>query len=308
LTVKPRVCVVLPLFGGHRAVQVVGTVVAAWLAQDVPCEVVVAVAGEVPAGLPDGARVVPADPAVTSPGVLRNLGASSTEAPLLYLGDADIVPLGTDFLARALRLRGDHVVVQPWMYRLVNAAELAELPQWQQPSRPGRVCLVTGDASGRLTPVPGERFHRTKAMLMVEPPPELADPLDSPDLALRAPYHWGGTLVERGLFEEVGGYCPGYTGWGCEDDDLLVKLAARTALIRAWIFARTLTCLHFEHPRPYAGPGLQANRDRYARRTAAGAEAMIAADRAGNDRTSALDPRIGETGFWSTPAGEGAHR
>lgn len=282
-SVKPQVCVVLPLFGGHRAAQVVDAVAAAWLGQDVPCEVVVAVAGEAPVRLPESprARIVRADATVTSPGVLRNLGAATTDAPLLYLGDADIVPLGADYLARALRLRGDHVVVQPWMYRLLNAAELAELPQWQPPDR-GRVCLVTADASGRLTPVPGERFHRMTAMLMVELPHELADPRDSPELALRAPYHWGGALVERRLFDEVGGYCASYTGWGCEDDDLLVKLGARASLIRGWLFARTLACLHFEHPRPYAGPGLTANRDRYAQRTAAGPEAMIAEDRAGS--------------------------
>lgn len=205
--VEPQVCVVLPLFGGHRAVQVAGNVVRAWLAQDVPCEVVVAVAGDAPLRLPPEfagrARILRADAAVTSPGPLRNL-AAATRAPLLYLGDADIVPLGTDFLGRALRLRGDHVVVQPWMYRLVNAAELTEFPVWQPPDG-GRVCLVTGDASGRLVPVPGERFRRRQsAMLMVEPP----------------------------------------------------------------------------HPRPYAGPELTANRELLARRTAAGAEAMIAADRA----------------------------
>jgi len=204
-------------------------------------------------------------------------------APLLYLGDADIAPLGTDFLGRALQLRGPHVVVQPWMHRLIDTepAGLAGVAAWRPPDR-GRVCLVTADASGRLVPVPGERFRRRGPMLMVELPPELADPLESPELALRAPFHWGGVLVERRLFQEIGGYCTDYTGWGCEDDDLLVKLAARASLIRAWLFARTLACLHFEHPRRYAGPGLTANRALFDRRTAAGAEAMIAEDLAKN--------------------------
>jgi hypothetical protein len=94
------------------------------------------------------------------------------------------------------------------------------------------------------------------------------DPRESPELAPRAPFHWGGVLVQRHLFEE--------------DDDLLVKLGARAALIRAWLFARTLACLHFEHPRRYDGPGLTANRARYGWRAAAGAEAMIAEDRARN--------------------------
>jgi len=274
---QPRVCVVLPLFGGHRAATVVGAVIRAWLAQDVPCEVVVAVAGDAPR-VHSGARIVAAGAADASPGRLRNLGAASTRAPLLYLGDADIVPLGTDFLGRALRLRGGDVVVQPWMYRLLDGAELAGVAAWQPPGC-DRVCLVTGDATGRLAPVPGERFRQQESELMVQLPPELADPRDSRELVLRSPFHWGGILVERRLFEDVGGYCPGYSGWGCEDDDLRIKLAARATLITAWRADPTLACLHFEHPRSYAGPALTANRALLARRAAAGAEAMIAEDR-----------------------------
>ena len=75
---------VLPLFGDHRAVQVAGTVVRAWLAQDVPCEVVVAVAGDAPLRLPSEfagrAWILRADATVTSPGPLRNLGAAATRA------------------------------------------------------------------------------------------------------------------------------------------------------------------------------------------------------------------------------------
>jgi N-terminal domain of galactosyltransferase len=275
--VTARVGVVLPLFGEHRAVRVLGAVVHAWLAQDVPCEVVVAVAGGVPVEIDQRAQVVRADAAVASPGRLRNLGAAATSAPLLYLGDADIVPLGTDFLRRALELRGGGVVVQPWMYRLVNAVSPPAGAAWRPPERDG-VCLVTGDSTGRLTPVPGERFRRQASELMVELPAGWADPADSPELVLRSPFHWGGALVERRLFELVGGYCPRYTGWGCEDDDLRIKLAARATLVHAWQADPTLTCLHFEHPRPYAGPGLAANRALLAERAAAGAEAMITDD------------------------------
>lgn len=277
----PQVSVVLPLFGGHRAAQTLGTVVRAWLAQDVPCEVVVAAAGDVPVRLPpetgQRARVLRVDAAVASPGPLRNVAAADARAPVLYLGDADIVPMGTGFLGQALRLRGADVVVQPWMYRLVNAAELTEVAAWQPPGR-GRVCFVTGDRTGRLVPVPGEQFRWELSELMVDPPPDLVDGDDSAELVRRSTFHWGGVLVERRLFELVGGYCPSYTGWGCEDDDLRVKLAGRATLIPAWRAARTLTCLHFEHPRPYAGPALAANRRLLAQRVAAGAEAMISDD------------------------------
>lgn len=280
-SVEPQVCVVMPLFGDHRAARVVDAVVGGWLAQDVPCEVVVAVAGEMPVRLPPAAagraRVLRADATAASPGLLRNLAAATTGAPLLYLTDADVVPLGTDFLTRALRLRGRHVMVQPWMYRLVGPVPATGVAAWRPPAGT-RVCLVTADATGRLLPVPAERFRRQGPLLWVDLPAELADPLESPELAQRAPYHWGAILVERRLFERVGGYCPDYSGWGCEDDDLQIKLAARTKLIPAWVYARALACLHFEHPRRYA-TALEGNLAVLNRRAADGAEAMITEDR-----------------------------
>src|SRR6266511_6409880 len=100
----PAVTVVLPVFGNHRAAQTLPAVCAAWLAQDVPCEVVVAAAGGVT--VPDGVRTVDCDPDACSPGPLRNVAAAAARAPVLYLGDADVVPLGRDFLSRALRLCG----------------------------------------------------------------------------------------------------------------------------------------------------------------------------------------------------------
>jgi hypothetical protein len=36
---EPRVSVVLPVFGGHRAARVLAAVCRAWLGQDVPCEI-----------------------------------------------------------------------------------------------------------------------------------------------------------------------------------------------------------------------------------------------------------------------------
>src|SRR6266545_3278735 len=222
----PAVTVVLPVFGNHRAAQTLPAVCAAWLAQDVPCEVVVAAAGGVT--VPDGVRTVDCDPDACSPGPLRNVAAAAARAPVLYLGDADVVPLGRDFLSRALRLcGGSGVVVQPWMYRLVDADDLVGVSEWHQPGR-GRVCHVRGGRDGRLAPVPGEVFRWDDDVLLVDPPPAAGYPGDSPQLRLRAPFHWGGTLVRRHLFDAVGGYYERYAGWGCEDDDLHAKLAGRS--------------------------------------------------------------------------------
>jgi hypothetical protein len=163
------------------------------------------------------------------------------------------------------------------MYRLVNHAETGPAAAWQSPG-PVRACLVTGDRDGRLTPMPGERFHRIDGSLWVEPPPNVVSPMDSPDMVFRCPFHWGGALVRRDLFDLVGGYCTRYVGWGCEDDDLFAKLSTVTRLVHAWRAARSLRCLHFEHPRSYAGPALDANRAILEQRLADGRDAMIAQD------------------------------
>src|SRR5690349_23674473 len=131
----PQVSVVLPLFGAHPAIDTLPAVCQAWAAQDMPCEVVAAVAGErlaeqVRNSVGELARVVVAEAAMLSTGPLRNLAASVARAPVFYLGDADIVPVGADFLRRAERLRDGAIVIQPWQYRLVNAGDLARVPMF----------------------------------------------------------------------------------------------------------------------------------------------------------------------------------
>src|SRR5207249_4268073 len=115
-------------------------------------------------------------------------------------------PLGRDFLRRALDLGAGGVVAQPWMYRLVNAADAGKRWAWRRPGR-NCFCLVTGDGAGRLTPVPGERVTCGPGIPWVVPPPACVHRDDAPHLVRRAPFHWGGVLVKRGLFEKVGGYC-----------------------------------------------------------------------------------------------------
>lgn len=272
---------VLPLYGSHPAAQALPTVIRCWLRQSIPCEVVVAIAGSVAVpslGDDERIRVVPADQAVGSPGPLRNLAAAAARAPILYLGDADIAPVGDDFLAHALRLRDGGVVVQPWMYRLVNAADLVGTGHFDSPGRV-RACHVTSDRDGRLTPIPRERFVWLGAgMMVVEPPPGLEWPDQDGQPWRPPPFHWGGILLERTLFETVGGYCPQYVGWGCEDDDLLAKLEGCARVVRAWRVARRLTCVHFEHSRAHTWTDFATNRPILAERLAAGPEAMIKED------------------------------
>lgn len=297
----PEVSVVIPLYGTHQGHRSLAAVSLAWLRQDVPCEVVVAVAGEIPAAVaPDldadrRVTVVRANPGIRAAGVLRNLAAANARGPLLYLTDADVVPLGRDYVTRALRLARGDVLTQPWMFRLLGGidaqrlgssvrVELVDIRILASPES----CFVTAASDGTLRPCSGERIEWTYHDLtridipMVWPPRGAYDPGTLKTLQQVAPFHWGGLLVPRWLFDGVGGYCRGYTGWGGEDDDLLAKIAATATgspLVRGWQTDRGLTCLHLEHPRGYiATDDHLANSALLTERLAAGPSSMIQRD------------------------------
>ncbi|MFH8786744.1 glycosyltransferase family 2 protein [Streptomyces roseoverticillatus] len=288
----PEVTVVMPLYGDHQGRAGLAGVAAAWLAQDVPCEVVVATAGDLDVDLPGG-RVIRADPEIRSAGVLRNIAAAAARSPLLCLTDTDVLPLGRDYLRRALRLADGAALAQPWMYRLPGGAPALARTGVPEPvgirvaAPAGRVCYVTGAPGPVLVPHTGERLERDMlgagSLRMSTPmvwPPPAAYVFGLPEhMQRQPPFHWGQLLLPAEWFAQVGGYCTAYTGWGCEDDDLLVKVASRAPLIRGWHTEASLACLHLEHPRHYvAGPDWRANRARLRERMAAGPEAMIEED------------------------------
>lgn len=277
----------MPLFGDHYGTQTIMIAVSSWLRQDVPCEVIVALGGSVDLRVNDGDAngdrlvVVRSQRPVTAVS-LRNLGARSARSGLLYHSDADIVPLRRDFLRQGIGLLGvpgRKVVAHPRMYRLIPDGPPRPY-SWRPPSA-SHACYVTADTDGVLTPVPGERLVRRgvgRSPLVIPPEGvrELAQPPGESYAATT--HHGGGVLLETEIFEEVGGYCTDYAGWGCDDHDLLDKLASRREIIRAWRAAPAMACLHFEHSHSYVGPDAHASRALLARRRAMGAEAMIRLD------------------------------
>ncbi|WP_431045389.1 galactosyltransferase-related protein [Streptomyces sp. P1-3] len=281
-----EVSVVIPLYGDHRGRVSIGTVAEAWLAQDVPCEVVLATAGDLNLDGTGGARIVTADPELTAPGLLRNRGVAAARGRMLYLSDSDVAPLGRGYLRRCLELAGEGAFAQPWMHRLPGPLSGPVVDLVPAPA-PRPYCFVTPGPDGTLRPYPGEvitakRMQHcgivTEVPIMF-PPPDL-NPAAADKRDWRAPFHWGAMLLDRRVFEEVGGYCRRYFGWGCEDDDLYVKVASQVLVRMAWATdAEGISCLHFEHPYPYAGtPERESNSALYTRRLATGVEAMIAQD------------------------------
>ena len=276
----------LPLFGKHRATQTLPTVCRAWLQQDVPCEVVVAIAAGTeisPLGdlvADQRIRIVTADRDSISPGPLRNLAASAARAPVLYLSDADVAPLASDYAKQALTLIKDRAMIQPWMYRLISPAQVSAEPPFDL-AVSGRACHVSVDADGRLVPLSGERFiWLTKTVLATVPPPGIGWLNEDGKPWYPFPFHWGGIMVRRESFDAVGGYSTRYVGWGSEDDDLIAKLEGTIGTIRAWRAApRRLACLHFEHPRSHTFAYARANDVILTERLATGVDAMIEEDR-----------------------------
>ncbi|MFG2116724.1 galactosyltransferase-related protein [Streptomyces sp. NPDC048718] len=289
------VSVVIPLYGDHEGRRTLASVTRAWLGQSVPCEVVVAVSGPPDVTVAEdlsadrAVRLVAADPADRAPGLLRNTAAAHARAPVLYLTDADVLPVGRDFLARALDLAGGEPAGQPWQYRLLDRPDGVD-PTVLAPAGSGRFCYGSAGSDGLLRPVPGERFTVDRDGLGEDVPivlPPRGPGVDPDDPENRRPaFHWGGLMLTRQLFAEVGGYCRGYRGWGREDDDLLLKVAFHGPIVRAWRACPDLACLHFEHPRTHTSRArTKSNHDLYAHRTAAGPEAMIHEDRLAAGRT-----------------------
>lgn len=284
----PEVSILIPLYGRRRGCALLA-IVAAWLDQTLETEIIIATDSILPvevASVSHAVHILHTDSLSGAPGLLRNLAAQHSHAPILYLSDADILPLGSDFLTRAMALADGRVVGQPWMYRLADSARVSKTLRYEAPG-PGTHCFVYADIEGFLHPAGGERFRwyqntdtgASTEILAVFPPAGNRSPGASSRQQWLAPFHWGGLLLSRQIFEEVGGYCQRYQGWGFEDDDLLVKIADRYPVVRAWRTEPTLSCLHFEHPRQRLdAEETKVNATRFTERVAAGAASMIADD------------------------------
>jgi hypothetical protein len=280
-----EVSVIIPLYGDHVGTFRLPVTVGAWLDQRVPVTVVVATAGDLSLGddvtARPGVRVVEAPPTETAPGLLRNVGAAHVDTPWVYLADADVAPLGADFLGRALDVAGDGAFVQPTMLRTTQAPPPRPVAEWRLVEESDRFCYVAVDEAGTVRRLPGERIVWEDDAPMVYPPPGLGHPDDAREVDLRPMFHWGSVLLRRDRFDDLGGYCTAYRGWGCEDDDLLVKLNGTAPVRYGWREAPELRLVHFEHARPYGGEPLRRNRELLRERRRRGVAAMIEADRAG---------------------------
>jgi hypothetical protein len=286
-----EVTVAIPLFGTHDGRNAIVAVVGAWLDQDVTVEVVLAtdagtqIDSTMVAEAGEQLRVVKmAKHETATIGGLRNLAATHGSGQWLYLTDSDVAPLGTDYLRRALAAirTGAGFLAQPRMFRLTGPSPPGLPSRWAPPADDDIVCFVRSNPDGTVVRHVGESivlWDECEYTPWVDPPPDIIRL--SPDEFYRRPaLHWGAVLVDRTRFFDVGGYCTGYQGWGGEDEDLLTKLKARSSMLWAWRELPSLQCVHFEHQRARRTPTANANEAFLDARRRAGAESMIAHDRA----------------------------
>src|ERR1700730_4373924 len=127
---------------------------------------------------------------------------------MLYLSDADVLPLGRNFLTRAIDVSRGAALSQPWMYRLVD--EPGPNPVDLHAPEPPRCCYVTATEDDRLLPQGGEQLVPELLAIggvdvdapTVLPPRAVLDQFPTNKSDWRVPFHWGGLLLERRLFTD----------------------------------------------------------------------------------------------------------
>lgn len=287
-----KATIIIPLYGNHESKNNIYYVTEKWLSQSFPCEVIIAIAGNVEvevAGSSDPERnvkIVRLGEEEKSPARLRNVAAMHSRSQWLYLSDADIFPIGNRYLENAIDLARRGIFCQPWMRRLIPNGK--EIPSSIHAGPQGtNFCYSMLDEYGNLVKIDGEIISWKEMQVgnkdMIIPtvvPPSAAQDIIGPKRRRQPSFHWGGALMKRNIFFDIGGYCERYFGWGGEDDDLLIKASRENRIIYGWKMAPTLLCGHFEHEYPYDGTSeLQNNRTLLKKRVKMGAERMIAEDR-----------------------------
>ena len=295
MALSPSVSVMISVYGNYARVAGLRAVLQQWRLQTVRPEIVLSEQSEeeptfkaLAAEL--GIRYVHSRPDVTPKGVqynigrVRNAALSTTTGTYLYVTDADVFPLRSDYLERLMvRCNPDEVWQRPKIFRLAEHAVGAFLDE--ATGRPDAVPVPHADfclsdfSRGLLVPASGGEVQETyegwtyvctsteHAMLNTED----FDEEGETNLIMRPDTHWGGTFLMREAALRVGGYAEVYYGWGLEDEDFHTKLGylckARPILKRELV--------HFEHPRPYNGTVFWENERLYESRLQNGIPAMI---------------------------------
>lgn len=195
-----------------------------------------------------------------NPALPRNSGAKMAEGETLYFNDADIFLQNPTYLAsleKRLEENKGCFLTSPKLLRLCrrefdnfySRLMTKGFKNFLDELKNPQPYLITLDNESELVVFEKEEGGEQEV--------HLADKQDfneyiNSGLEGEEPRFWtlnvhrGGLMVRKDNFERVGGYCTGYKGWGCEDEDLIWKLNHFLKQLKI-----EESVLHLDHPRDY---------------------------------------------------------
>ncbi len=297
---ESQVTVIIPVFGDAYE-NVLQPVLRSAAAQTCAAEVILADASEHPAYR----RICGLFPPVTrylrmhtrcdfdlrpfNPAWLRNAAAAKASTRYMYFSDADVCFLGRSFLSDLLewtRRTGTRVAHFPPIIRVFG--EACDI-QYENPvgstARPQERPLFFRSSEGKLFPLTegevrsGDGRYVTSQSSWRWFREKRYRGRGYENHVWRSPFHYGGLLVDKECFDEVGGYCEDFFGWGCEDKDILWKLKTHYPCLDLSESSR-VQLAHFEHQRPHFNRlSYERNAFLHQLRCGLGIDAAIARDR-----------------------------
>jgi len=272
-TVKDRISVIVPIFGNFDRKRVNLTLQSLTKQKEVDLEIVVAEQSSKP--LINISQInnfnvkyvhLPpynlADNRYFRPGFVRNVAARNSSGEYLYNTDGDVILINPLFLANALETFKTGLY-RPIMRRLPleNFHEFYEQSEMEGLEK--AISNLNMDqpylATSKKNPIKMRVFEKEesgkrKIFLYTEGDHKkyLSDPSNKGKEPIFSTLntHAGAILMRRDHFEDVGGYCVQFAGWGCHDADLQWKLRESFS-IEQFPHDYRFEVLHLDHERNY---------------------------------------------------------
>lgn len=268
------VSVAIPLYGVFDQERVHLVLESMVLQRDISLEVVVAEQSEMPSlvekDLPPLVKYIHIPISNKKgeffrPGLIRNLSVKNCTNPIIYSSDGDVIFQNPDFLRESIELLGGlhgAIMLRPPIRRLpvecfgefkedfeAEGIEFAlkELDRTQP--------YIANTNLNKVVMRIFKKYEsgRMKTFLYTEGDYEayvknLAKGHEPFYSTLET--HAGGTLMLKSQFEEVGGFCLRFAGWGCQDADLQWKLKESFGFLQ-FPDESKFEVLHLDHSKTY---------------------------------------------------------
>lgn len=270
---KGKISVIIPIYRTFDPTRVLMTIDSLKMQKGIDLEIVVAEQSDNPlfgnilgitytqvpnAGLIEGKHFVP--------GKVRNIAARASTGEFLYNNDGDILFHNEYLLSEAAELIKENPIkalYRPPMRRLPIECFEDFKKMWSKDGL--KQTLEQIDISEEyIAKTPGatvgmrvfkkHESRRDKVFLYTTTDHERYK--NEPNRQGQEPrfstlnVHGGGTLMRREYFYLIGGYCEGYSAWGCHDADIQWKLKSVLDL-QQFPYENRFEVLHLDHERAY---------------------------------------------------------